>query len=1010
MSFERLLRVAMAVFVFALVLVMYFSTENPTGDIKYLLIGWTAFGMGMAWLIGVSGGWLAFRRPPVFLVPLLVFLGVYLLASFFSEFPRIGLVEWSLFAALFGLYFLATQLYHTLAQVRRLMVVFCSAAFVAAVYALFQKGGLDPAPWADRTSDVYTNLPSTYGNPNFAAHALILAIIMDIYLLAMAWRAGLAEAAAEELAGNERLKAGLRRCWVYLLFLAAFLLHLYYTGQRAGPIALGAALALVLVGRFAGARQARPVRGAVVSLVVVGALAVVGGTGAMAVSKWRTGTSVPLDGSLVIRYQSYVSAADMLFDKPLLGHGPGVYELTYQDYWTPFEQEWFAQEMRMNAHVHNDLMEVAIDAGLPAAGVYLLVLVLGIGYGLVYAFSHSEPERRRLGYMFTAFFAAFLVDGLFGFNLRVPVSAAVFFIALGLLDAMRAEESPAPAREFAGAPGLAFRGAFAVGLLVAVVFITRMFAGQYYLQQGKAFQFNEEKRSFKTARRLYEQGAAWAPWNWEFPWWQGRLSLYELEAHRDTRRIGEYLEQARRHLQSALEINPYAFMVYPFLAETEMKLAQLQMLKEPPDRQAAVEWLDIAANDLEAMLAVCPVFPKAHELLGRVSCDLAAYLTAEQDPEKADRIEAHWRNAEKHLIQAIEYELENQSEMWRTLAQVRIALGDTIGAEQALVGAIEADPADMHTGPMFLNFAKKHDRFERVRNALYTQIHRLKAMEGEHAKALSTAHLLLANVMENGYSDLEAADEAYMQAVEYAPETEAVWANVGRYAFQYDRLDLLRKAVAQGSGRLEADGKAPPGQVAAVNAVLQGGREKLTDASALLMTRLRQASGRKGRITPRQRFGWAARMLLQMLPDDPAMAPGQCRAYLNMAIVYAGLERLHVADRLFRRAGQCLEGEQRAFLSIHWADTLLRLDRRQEALERLQAARESHSGNLDVRWALARTLVTAQQFEAAKEEYEALLERDDIAERGRAMLEKELAEVETRLTGGGAAAEAAGAS
>ncbi len=999
LSFERLLRVAMAVFVFALVLIMYFGTENPTGDIKYLLIGWTAFGLGCAWLAGIAGGWLRFRRPPVFLLPLLCFLGLYLIASLVSEFPSVGMVEWSRFAALFGLYFIVSQIYNTPAQARRLMLVLCAAVFAAAVYAFMQKAGLDPAPWADRQSDVYTNLPSTYGNPNFAAHTLILAIIIDLYLLSVAWRKAWQRGAEQGLAGSERAKAALRGAWVHLMFLAAFFAHLHYTDQRAGPIGLAVALVLVLIAWAVGARQSRPLRGAVVSLALVAALAVAGGLGAMAVSKWRSGTSVPLDGSLVIRYQSYVSAVDMLLDKPLLGHGPGAYALTYQEYWTPFEQEWFAQEMRMNAHVHNDLMEVAIDAGVPAAGLYLLVLVLGMGYGLVMAFSNRDPGRRRLGYMFTALFAAFLADGMFGFNLRVPVSATVLFVAMGLLDAMRIAEAGAEARAVPQRFGLAFRAALAVLLLVAAVFITRMFGGQYYLYQGKSFQFNEERRSFPTARAMYNSGYIWAPWEWQFPWWLGRLSLYELEANRDPGRAEEYLNRARARLQEALEVNPHAFMVYPFLAETEMKLAQLQMLQDPPNRQAASEWLDMAADDLEAMLEVCPVFAKAHELLGRVACDLAAYLTAEKDPERADELEAHWRNAEEHLLRAIEYELENQSEMWRTLAQVRIALNDTVGAEQALASAMDADPTDMRTGPMFLNFAKKHDRFERVRNALYTQLHRLRETDEPDAEALSTAYLTLANVMENGYQDLDAADEAYLDAVESAPDAEVVWANLGRYAFQHDRLDLLRNAVAQASGQLAAEGKAPPGQVAAVNAVLQGGAEKLGDASALLMANVRNASGKKGAINPRQRFGWAARMLLQMLPDDPAMAPGQCKAYLNMAIVFAGLDRVQVADRLFRRAEQCLEGSERAFLSIHWADTLLRLGRMQEALDRLRAAREGHADNLDLRWALARTLVKAELVDEARSEYEALLERTDIAERGRAMLEQELAALQARIEG-----------
>src|SRR5690606_13279921 len=134
--------------------------------------------------------------------------------------------------------------------------------------------------------DTYTNLPATYGNPNFAAHALILAFIMLACLV---------------FSGERRA-----------LWLAPLMFfHFYSTDQRAGWIALAGAAFLAGAAWLFLRAPRRPVLSVAGVLTLFAAAGVAAAAGAMYVTHARTGHVFPLDLSLLLRYQSYLSATNM---------------------------------------------------------------------------------------------------------------------------------------------------------------------------------------------------------------------------------------------------------------------------------------------------------------------------------------------------------------------------------------------------------------------------------------------------------------------------------------------------------------------------------------------------------------------------------------------------------------------------------------------------------------------------------------------------------------------------
>jgi tetratricopeptide (TPR) repeat protein len=948
---QRFYRFALGTYLFVLVLALYAGTNDPTIHVKHLLTAWAAGALAgsyllIAWLMRIP-----LRRPAIFMEVILCLLAFFLISSLFSEFRAISLSETSRFFCLFALYWLATQVYSSTAQVLRLFAVFCSAVFLAAVYAVMQAAGLDPFPWTDTTSDTYTNLPATYGNPNFAAHALILAFIM----LACLARSGARWA-----------------LWIApLLFF-----HLYSTDQRAGWIALAGASLLVGIGWLLLRQPRRPLARVAATLGVFALLGVAGIGAAMFLSHVRTGHAFPLDLSLLLRYQSYVSATRMLFDAPILGHGPAVYGLAYAPYWTPFEQAWFAQEVRMNEHVHNDLLEIAIDGGLAAAGLYLTLLVLGMAYGLLLAAQSNTPEQRRVGFTFAALFCAFAIDGLFGFNLRVPVTAALFFLLMGTLDGLWTQGRPVVVPERALRPGQLIRVAFLALLVLGTWFETRMFASEYHMYAGMKAQ---NKSQFEVAEAAFEKAGELAPWNWHYAL---RLGLTKLKQGK----MGEALA----NFEQALALNPHYVRTHLPMAQANLMLAQQEVSRKGVVAEAAIERLNAARAHAEAVLKTAPAFPDALEILGRIE-SITAIIDRDhaEKPDPALQV-AHWKNARQYLHSALDQGPENAGDLYLMLMQVELELGSVESAEQALIGAVQVAPEEAQTWLAFFKFARQQNRFDRLRDVLFQQIDRLQAIElptDAERGQLATAYGWLAVVLEAGFSDVQGAMDAYAGAVEHGPLRPELWSNYAAFARKHQRLADFGTTLAQSCVRLREQGIKPLPQVDAVDAVLKDPAAQLDQASRVLLGG--SSHTRDSELTSAA-YLWAAQFLQEAYDTLAAQGTAPCESALNLGVTAAGLNELSLANILFEKAMACLTDERRAFAAVHWADTLLRLNQQDKALAILQEAEAQFPGHFDTRWAQARTLAHMKRTDEARAIYETLLSEADSAPDAKSKLEVEL--------------------
>ncbi|MCX5759158.1 MAG: hypothetical protein NTU83_11750, partial [Candidatus Hydrogenedentes bacterium] len=755
-------------------------------------------------------------------------------------------------------------------------------------------------------------------NPNFAAHTLVLAVVMAVYLATarrMVWCVG---------------------------FAALFLAHLRFTGQRAGWLSLLAAVMLLAVYALTRRRIRRPARAVAATLLIVGVLGAVGFAAAMGISKARTGSAYPLDLSL--------------------GWGTGNYRIEYPPFWTPYEQRWFGEELRQNAHVHNDLLEFAADAGLPAAGLYLAFLVLGIGYGLYMAATFAEPLKRRLGLAFAALFAVFLVDGLFGFNVRVPVSAAILFLVAGAMEGFwYSNVSAEPAVSFR-LPRVLREDWKVVALAVSVLYTgveTCSLASQVFYQDAlglvQARQYGRADTGLKWAERL-------GPWNAKLARQRGIIAM----ARRDW-------SGAIGHLERSLKRDPYYITTLVLLARSQMSMALNDAsVRRAPDKQCMAE-LDEAEATVRRALKLCSTFPPTEDLLGRISSSRAMFLKA-MPGNTEERIGQMWQTAESHFLKAIQYGAQNSSETYRQLAQVRIALHNYEGAEAAIVRATQADPADNANWPFFYGFACNAKRYDRFGKALDWRIARLAEKTPPDTANLATAYLWKGSIEQDGVKNLDVAERAFRDAVTMTPSRPDTWSAYARFAETAQRRESFKQFLIETNDRMLAGGAKPLPHVAAVAKVWRDGPNAIVDASVSLLDVV------QGKMTVPD-YGpaeldmrWAVLLILEEVRANPPSTEDAGVALMHLGMVCASIHADDLADQFFPAAMPRLAPDLQRVCAQHWADVLLELRRPLEAVALLQDVSARFPDDNDVRLAFARSLTRVKRTDDARAQYQKLVD------------------------------------
>jgi len=952
------MRGLIAAMVIVTVLALLPYTQDPARDSKYIVLHIGVAAAALAGLLGVALGGIRLRRPSLTGCLLLGYLGINLVAALASAHVLNSLNAWRHYAVLALLFFLAAAAFRKPEHATRLLTAACAAIALSSVYGLCQKLGLDPFPWADRSLEEYRNLPATYGNPNIAAHSLNLGLIIALGLVCAQWR-------SSTNTGHAKWKETAIPAAMALLIAA----HIYFTQARAAVVALAAALFLAL----AAVTVARVGRGApgrkVVAVLVTLALAGMAAAGlAAGISKARSGSWLPLDRSLLLRYHGYYGAARMVAEQPILGFGPGNYHIDNPPYWTSFERDRFAIKPMVNTNVHNEYLEAAVEGGLLSAALYIGFLITAIACSLWMFFSARDGGTRILALTLAACFCAFAVDGLFGFNFRVPVSAMLLLVLAGVLAGM--VDTPAFGRKAAlGLPAVA-----TVAALLLLVLDVRGFMASHYLLRAQGAAVYKDMAAAKSALL---KGQRLAPWNFQFPRELGLLHM--AREIKDANAAIAYFEQAAR-------LHPNEVRQYMMLGLAHINCVTAAA-HDAAGRDAARAHLQAAGEAAAKGLALCPKLPQLHELLGRLAIIRGRGMVEGTPPPPEERRKAY-EEAAAHFRDALGYATDKPGPASLMLAEADIALDKLDDAEKMLVHAAHVDAKNPEVWRVFEDYATKAKRWpafiaqasaalkeektqpqpDAARISLYTgALGRAYAAAGKPEQARAVLEEAIAG--DPARADLWAA---YAGALPAAERRE-------RLVELYRRLrpEIPEETAAELSvlGALSESG----GATGAAGALREGAMAYLQKAGP---------PGLAGQ------YRWLADLVTEELNHTAVSVTGENgdlgEAYHSAGFVYLMMDAWPEANALLARALEYLPAGQQVYCQLHQSEALAKMEKYEQALAVAQEARSQAPSLVQTNYQYIKMLALAGYKEEARQEYEMLVASPGVEAAAKKQIQTEL--------------------
>lgn len=716
----RVMRVVVAATLVLFILAVYPNTPQPGLDAKVMLAPLSALVLSVLLL------WQAMREReaprPGLLFPLLAaFVAVNAFAGLISRHPGNSLAETGRLVSFIVIFLAASRAYSDRQQMKRLFLTVCIGMAIASAFGFMQRLGFDPVTLSDPAET--RNLASTFGNSNYAGHTLVLALVLAAYL---------AEAEKSRVA---------------LALLPVFAIHLALTHHRAGQLAAVSAvmfaLLLLALARRTSIRSVRSDRSVRSFLAIPLAAAILIIVAILALS----GPRLPLDGSLLLRYNSYFSACKMIAAEPVLGYGPGNYVIENAPFWTPMEQEHFARQQLINDHPHCEILYAAVSGGLPASAIFLaMIAAMLVGSTLLF-WRAPNPAGRNLALMFAAFFFAWSVDGLFGFNFKAPASGALFAVVAGLFDratSMGQAKSPNTRRVLLAA------GLVAAALCFSFLSV-RAFAAAVLVNSAR-HDISYGARS--PAQKMLERAEDLDPWNWG-------ISYLEWHAAYAANQGAD----AQACLQRTLQKNPHFL---PALVD----LAQLLVNSGDNDR---------AEQYARAALDLSKSFPQALDVLGT-----AALMRAAKTSDARKRGEL-LEQSRAYYVDAIAGGGENKCLLHTRIGQTHVLEGDFQAAEEKFQAAAKFCPPDAELWKSYEQVAIGTNSFAGYIDSLQTAISAMKRDRKKYQHILGSTNWWLGGAYGRA-GDRERACAAFKEAVQCDPELLNAWGRYQAYATELNRL------------------------------------------------------------------------------------------------------------------------------------------------------------------------------------------------------------------------------
>ena len=305
---------------------------------------------------------------PGFLLPLAAYAAWSLLASAFSVNPAVSFLDCRELA-LFLMVPVAYMSFRSLGEVRRANLAVLASAAVSILYAFYR--------------ELFKSAPEERIR-GFMGHYMTQAGLLAMFM-------GLAMAMALFGRGKARLY------WGTAALAAGVALEMTLTRSAwIGIAAAACVLVLLWKPKF---------------ILVVPALVVLVFVASPASVKRRALSIFSLQGfSNRIRVEYLRAGTAIVKDHPLLGTGPDTVDMVFQN-----PRYGLSEDARRNVHLHNNLVQIAAERGLPALAAWL-AFIAWAAVLLVRAARARDPDRRPLAAGGLAALTVLVVAGLFEYN------------------------------------------------------------------------------------------------------------------------------------------------------------------------------------------------------------------------------------------------------------------------------------------------------------------------------------------------------------------------------------------------------------------------------------------------------------------------------------------------------------------------------------------------------------------------------------------------------------------
>lgn len=286
-----------------------------------------------------------------------------------------------------------------------LLIALLCATFISVALGVMQIQSGGTGPYLYRQANLGT-ASGLFANANHMATLLLVSIPFLVALGTRQWR--------QQSGTNDRLLTATLAGGAAVVVLLGIGINQSFALLIIGaPVVGAAALQLIPPGRVRLGRLA-----AMLGLLFVAGTAVL----AVMVS---AGMSASNKTSVTIRADIWAHTSEAIRDSGLAGSGIGTFTAIYPRY----EEPATIERTYVN-HAHNDYLELALEGGIPAIA---LMILLAIWWGTRAFTIWRSPNAAELGRAACIASAAILLHSLVDYPLRTAAIATIFAMALALM-------------------------------------------------------------------------------------------------------------------------------------------------------------------------------------------------------------------------------------------------------------------------------------------------------------------------------------------------------------------------------------------------------------------------------------------------------------------------------------------------------------------------------------------------------------------------------------------------